>query len=230
MRAYVLCGGFGTRLRSVTDSQKALVTVHGEPFLARVLRQLANAGVTEAVLCAHYRADQVAEQLAALSRHAGIALTLVVESAPLGTGGALLNALHEQPVRQRYLVLNADTFLDAQGYRLAILGQANTLLAVQVEDRSRYGSLLRNAEGHLLALQEKGLDGQGLVNAGVYAFTHEAFAATPVHACSMEQDLLPALLARQVVTVVEYTGRFIDIGTPQSLSRYADDYQMEPAP
>ena len=75
MRAYVLCGGFGTRLRSVTDTQKALVPVHGEPFLARVLRQLARAGISEAVLCAHYRAEQVAEQLAALAHDAGLRLT-----------------------------------------------------------------------------------------------------------------------------------------------------------
>ena len=65
MRAYVLCGGFGTRLRSVTDAQKALVPVHGEPFLARVLHQLGQAGIDEAVLCAHYRAEQLAEQLTA---------------------------------------------------------------------------------------------------------------------------------------------------------------------
>ena len=97
MRAYVLCGGFGTRLRSVTDTQKALVPVHGEPFLARVLRQLARAGISEAVLCAHYRAEQVAEQLAALAHDAGLRLTLVVEPTAMGTGGALLNALREQP-------------------------------------------------------------------------------------------------------------------------------------
>ena len=229
MRAYVLCGGFGTRLRSVTDSQKALVSVNGEPFLARVLRQLSHAGITEAVLCAHYRAEQVAEQLATLGQDAGLKLILVVEPTPLGTGGALLNALNEQPAAGRYLVLNADTFIDAQGYRLAAQGQGNALLAVQVDDRSRYGSLALNSDGHLVALQEKGLEGEGLINAGVYAFTREAFAAVPVRACSMEHDLLPELLAREVVTVIEYAGRFIDIGTPESLDRYATDFQTEPS-
>ncbi|WP_061241464.1 sugar phosphate nucleotidyltransferase [Ectopseudomonas composti] len=227
MRAYVLCGGFGTRLRSVTDAQKALVPVHGEPFLARVLRQLARAGVSEAVLCAHYRAEQVAEQLADLARDAGLHLLLVVEPSPMGTGGALLNALREQPPQGRYLVLNADTFVDADGYALMTQGHGSALLAVRVDDRSRYGSLEVDACGRLRALLEKGREGPGLINAGVYAFTCETFASATVRACSMEQELLPDLLARETVSVIEYCGRFIDIGTPESLERYANDFRME---
>nr|WP_024307680.1 sugar phosphate nucleotidyltransferase [Pseudomonas sp. P818] len=228
MRAYVLCGGFGTRLRSVTDTQKALVPVHGEPFLARVLRQLARAGVSEAVLCAHYRAEQVAEQLAALAQDAGLQLMLVVEPSPMGTGGALLNALREQPPQGRYLVLNADTFVDADGYAMMVQGQGNALLGVRVGDRSRYGSLEVDAGGQLRALLEKGREGPGLINAGVYAFTCETFASAAVRACSMEQELLPELLASEAVGVIEYGGRFIDIGTPESLDRYATDFRMEP--
>lgn len=227
MRAYVLCGGFGTRLRSVTDTQKALVPVHGEPFLARVLRQLARAGVSEAVLCAHYRAEQVAEQLAALAQDAGLQLSLVVEPSPMGTGGALLNALREQPPQGRYLVLNADTFVDAEGYALMAQGQGNALLGVQVDDRSRYGSLEVDAGGQLRALLEKGREGPGLINAGVYAFIRETFVSTAVRACSMEQELLPELLAGEAVSVIDYSGRFIDIGTPESLDRYANDFWME---
>ncbi|WP_153787287.1 sugar phosphate nucleotidyltransferase [Pseudomonas sp. EMN2] len=224
MRAYVLCGGFGTRLRSVTDAQKALVPVHGEPFLARVLSQLASAGISEGVLCAHYRAEQVAEQLAELSRHAQLPLSLVVEQSPLGTGGALLNALREQPAQGRYLVLNADTFVDAQGYRQMLLSEGNAVLAARVDDRGRYGSLALDATGHLAGLREKGLQGPGLINAGVYAFTAPAFADIPVRACSMEHDLLPGLLQRETVSVVDYSGRFIDIGTPESLARYTDEF------
>lgn len=227
MRAYVLCGGFGTRLRSVTDGQKAMVPVRGEPFLARVLRQLAQAGISEAVLCAHYRAEQVAEQLVNLARDAGLRLMLVIEKSPMGTGGALLNALREQPAQDRYLVLNADTFLDADGYQLMMQGHGNALLGVRVDDRSRYGSLEVDAAGRLFALTEKGREGPGLINAGVYAFTHEAFVRTAVHVCSMEQELLPELLLRETVHIIEYGGSFIDIGTPESFGHYANDFWME---
>jgi mannose-1-phosphate guanylyltransferase/D-glycero-alpha-D-manno-heptose 1-phosphate guanylyltransferase len=83
----------------------------------------------------------------------------VVEQSPLGTGGALLNALREQPAQGRYLVLNADTFVDAQGYRQMLLSEGNAVLAARVDDRGRYGSLALNATGHLAGLQEKACRG-----------------------------------------------------------------------
>lgn len=227
MRAYVLCGGFGTRLRSVIqDSQKALVAVHGEPFLARVLRQLKQAGIDDIVLCAHYRADQVAAQLDALAHGAQLRVQMVVEPTPLGTGGALLNALREFPPKQRYLVLNADTYLDASAYRLLVCGKGDQLLAVRVGERSRYGSLAVDRQGQLVALLEKGAQGEGMVNAGVYAFTVDAFVGQAVRACSMELDLLPQLVA-QGIAVTEYAGRFIDIGTPESLDQYTHDFKAD---
>lgn len=225
MRAYVLCGGFGTRLQSVTQGgQKALVAVHGAPFLQAVLCQLAQAGVTDTVLCAHFRADQMAEQLPALAEACGLTLHLVVEAQPLGTGGALLNALQERPAQGRYLVLNADTFLDAPAYRQALQGAGNCVLGVKVAERSRYGSLALDGAGGLLAIEEKGPTGPGLVNAGVYAFVATAFAGSAVQACSLERDLLPSLL-QAGVGVAQYEGRFIDIGTPESFARYASEFQ-----
>ncbi|WP_060481431.1 sugar phosphate nucleotidyltransferase [Pseudomonas sp. NBRC 111119] len=227
MRAYVLCGGFGTRLRSITDTQKALVPVHGEPFLLRVLSQLASAGISEGVLCAHYRAEQVAEQMAVLSQRSGLSLSLVVEASPMGTGGALLNALREQPAQARYLVLNADTFVEVQGYRRMVMSEGNALLAAHVDDRARYGSLELNAAGELVSLKEKGLQGPGLINAGVYAFGAATFSGATVRSCSMEQELLPELLQREAMAVVGYSGRFIDIGTPDSLARYTQDFVLD---
>lgn len=228
MRAYVLCGGLGTRLRSVTgETQKALVPVHGQPFLATVLQQLAQARVVDVVLCAHYRADQVAAQLDSLGVASGLRLHLVVEAELLGTGGALLNALREQPPSGRYLVLNADTFLQADAYQAAALATGNTILAAEVTDRSRFGSLRRDADGALLAIEEKGQQGPGLVNAGVYAFDGDAFASVEVAACSLERDLLPALLQRARIDVCEYAGHFIDIGTPASFARYSAEFTTD---
>lgn len=228
MRAYVLCGGFGTRLRGVIqDSQKALVNVHGQPFLRRVLQQLQLAGITEVVLCAHYRADQLAEQLVTLTRDASLTLDMVVEAQPMGTGGALLHALQARPAAGRYLVLNADTYLEPEAYRLALQSDRNVLVAVRVEDRSRYGSLSVDDCGRLLSLQEKGLAGAGLINAGVYGFTIGALDGCMPRPCSMESDLLPYLLQHGGVHAREYAGPFIDIGTPDSLIRYASDFPID---
>lgn len=228
MHAYILCGGLGTRLRSVIhDTQKAMVDVHGRPFLARVLRQLKAAGLQHATLCAHYRADQLEAQRESMGREAGLLLDMVVEAEPLGTGGALLNALRERPPSGRYLVLNADTYLEPDAYHQAMAVSGNALVGVAVDDRSRYGSLALDTNGDLLQLLEKGVTGAGLINAGVYAFDEHAFAEYRLQPCSMEQELVPYLISKARVTVVPYHGRFIDIGTPDSLSTFVADYQTD---
>lgn len=226
MRAYVLCGGFGTRLSTVLQgSQKAVVDIHGRPFLALVLAELKQAGITQAVLCAHYRADQLAELLPSLMAETGLDLRMVVEKQPLGTGGAILHALYQMPPEGRFLVLNADTWLDRQAYRLAMAATGDVLVGVQVEDRSRYGSLDCAEDLRLLALNEKGLSGPGRINAGVYAFAADSLRACTVQACSMEQDILPMLIRRQSLKVCAYTGPFIDIGTPDALSAFKSGFK-----
>lgn len=218
MRAYILCGGFGTRLSSVLNgSQKAVVDIHGQPFLALVLAQLKLAGVTEAVLCAHYRADQMAALLPEMALESGVALHLVIEDQPMGTGGAVLNALRALPADDRFLVLNADTWLDQQAYRLALNAPRDVLVAVQVEDRSRYGSLSVDDQQVLLGLEEKGMTGPGRVNGGVYGFSASTLSGFAVQPCSMEKALLPNLIAARRMLVCDYSGPFVDIGTPQAL-------------
>lgn len=224
MHAYILCGGLGTRLRSViNDTQKAVVDIHGRPFLALVLAQLREAGVRRGLLCAHYRADQLAELLPSLEAESGLSLQLVVEETPLGTGGAVLNALFHVPPGARYLVLNADTFLDPSAYRLALEDERDVLVGVQVEDRSRYGSLRCSTQGEVLGFEEKGQSGPGWVNAGVYGFTAGALEGLPVSNCSMEQDLLPSLIRQHRLYVRQYSGAFVDIGTPDSLDAFKSD-------
>ncbi len=221
MRAYILCGGLGTRLREVTQGgQKAVVDVHGQPFLLLLLRQLKTAGIEHAVLCAGYRADQLEAILADLSQGAGLSLDLVIETQPLGTGGALLHALQQHPADEPYLVLNADTYLAHDAFRLRGDGVESLILAVEVADRKRYGSLRVAEDGQVLELLEKGQAGPGLVNAGVYCFSAAAMAGEQPRACSMELDLLPALIARGALRAVPYAGAFIDIGTPDTLAAF----------
>ncbi|WP_027589428.1 sugar phosphate nucleotidyltransferase [Pseudomonas sp. RL] len=226
MQAYILCGGFGTRLQSVLQGgQKAAADIDGRPFLSLLLHQLQAAGVTQAVLCAHYRADQLAQLLPTLAGDSGLALDLVVEEQPMGTGGAVLNALREVPPIGRFLVLNADTYLDQRAYRLALAVGPAALVAVQVADRTRYGSVRYDAEFLLQALDEKNQSGPGYVNAGVYAFPEQALARFPVKPCSMEKELLPALIQGGQLIACEYSGPFVDIGTPESLNAFRAQFQ-----
>ncbi len=225
MDAYILCGGFGTRLRSViSDSQKAVVDIHGRPFLALVLAQLREAGIHRGVLCAHYRAEQLAALLPELEARAGLMLELVVEEMPMGTGGAVLNALRKVTPRGRYLVLNADTFLEPRAYQLAMEAEGEVLVVAHVDDRARYGSVRYSEGGKVLGFEEKGLVGGGWVSAGLYGFGPDALTAMAVEPCSMEEDLLPALIRQQRLSVCKYAGAFVDIGTPDSLDAFRTDF------
>ncbi|PWF21224.1 sugar phosphate nucleotidyltransferase [Corticimicrobacter populi] len=226
MQVYILCGGAGTRLGSVLQGgQKALVDIHGKPFLALVLTQLGMAGITRAILCAHYRADQIEEALPHLEAESGVALSMVTEPTPMGTGGAVLHALTAEPAQGRYLVLNADTFLSAHAYRMMLESDRDTLLAVETPDSARYGALSLGAEGRILALNEKSSAGAGLVNAGVYGFSPDTLSGFAVAPCSMEREILPALIERQQLYSVAYDGLFVDIGIPQALSSFRDMVQ-----
>lgn len=226
MRGYVLCGGLGTRLQSVTKGgQKAVVDVQGEPFLLMVLKELRAAGIEEVVLCAGHRADQLQSLLEPMASKADLRLHLVVEKLPLGTGGALLHALQHWPVSEPYLVLNADTYLSSKAFSLLADGKRNLILAADVAERTRYGSLCINDDGLVLALCEKGRAGAGPVNAGVYCFTAEALALEHPRVCSMELDILPGLIERKQLFAVHYDGPFVDIGTPSSLAAFTQSEQ-----
>lgn len=228
MRAYILCGGLGTRLREATKGgQKAMVDIHGEPFLLLLLRELEAAGIRDIVLCAGYRADQLAQWLGGLAKGSALQLQMVVEETPLGTGGALLHALSSLPVTEGFMVLNADTYLGADAFAAMRADSGNRVLAARVTDRRRYGSLQIASDGTVKALAEKGAEGAGVVNAGVYCFEPCAFAGMLVQPCSLERDLLPLLISRQQLRAVDYAGAFQDIGTPSSLADFRHQRDRE---
>src|SRR5439155_10529669 len=92
LTAAILAGGLGTRLWTVVHNQpKVLAKVHGRPYLTYLLDQLAPCGIGEVVLLTGYLAAQVQQTLG--ERYAGLQLTYSAEPAPLGTAGALGNAL-----------------------------------------------------------------------------------------------------------------------------------------
>ena len=94
--AWVLCGGKGTRLRGqVADRPKSLALIDGRSFLEILLGWLHSRGVESFVLCAGFLADAIDSELPGLRRHGRVELS--IENEPLGTGGALRNALSCAP-------------------------------------------------------------------------------------------------------------------------------------
>ena len=105
----ILAGGLGTRLRpAVADRPKVMAEVGGRPFLTRWLDCLAEQGFRRVVLCTGHRAAQVRAGLG--TEHRGLSLSYSVETAPLGTGGALRHAL-PRLTSEVILVLNGDSYI-----------------------------------------------------------------------------------------------------------------------
>lgn len=222
MKAFVLAGGLGTRLKPrFGDLPKPLAPLGGQPFLARQLAWLRGRGVTRAVILAGYGADQLRAALgdgAAL----GVALEWSVESEPLGTGGAL--KLAEAFVDGPALVVNGDTLGDADPWALERdrweQGAVGTVALYRVPDAQARGRV-EHTGARVTRFVEKDPDWRGpaWVNGGQYAFAPALWRHLPAGASSLERDVLPGLAAAGLLGASESQGRFWDIGTPEDHER-----------
>jgi len=220
--AVLLAGGFGTRLRSVfPDLPKPLAPVRGRPFIAYLLDQLVTAGFTRAILCLHYKSEQI---IGALGRnHGHLKLEYSVEPEPLGTGGAVRLALSHVNA-PRLLVMNADSFCAAPladfiSFHRAH-GQPASITSVHVPDTARYGRLELAADGRVRSFTEKNVaSGAGFINAGIYILEHGLVEGIPTgRPVSLETEMFPAWLPLGL-TAWKTSAPFIDIGTPESYAQ-----------
>jgi NDP-sugar pyrophosphorylase family protein len=219
--AAVLAGGLGTRLRPVVaDRPKSLAPVRGRPYLSYVLDQLAAAGVGRTVLLTGHGAAAVRSALG--DSHRGMRLDYSQEPAPLGTGGAVRHAL---PLLDagRVLLLNGDSYCDADlGALLADDHPAEMLLA-RAQDAGRYGAVTLDDAGRVVRFAEKEPGaGPGWINAGVYSISRHQLDSLPaVSSFSLERDVFPVWARRGELYGHRCDGRFIDIGTPESFAAAA---------
>jgi NDP-sugar pyrophosphorylase family protein len=219
--AVILAGGLGTRLRSVlADRPKVLAEVDGRPFLLRLLDQLALAGVKHVVLCTGHRAEQV--RAAVGCSHGPLEIEYSHEPAPAGTAGALRRAL---PLLRSssVLALNGDSYCELDLNHFWIwhhLRPAHASLALtHVDDARRFGSVETGDYGRIVRFTEKSdREGPARINAGVYILRRALIARIPAgRTLSLESDVLP-LWVDAGLYGYDRTGRFIDIGTPETLA------------
>lgn len=221
MKAIVLAGGLGTRLRGrVPDLPKPMAPVAGRPFLEYLLDSLIHSGIDSITLSVGYRAEVI--QVHFGDEYRGMPLIYSYEAEPLGTGGALALAIQgigTEPV----LALNGDTLLKLD-FKLLLnwYGEAPELLAMvlrQVPDAGRYGAA-HVEHGRVTGFSEKGRSAGGLINSGIYLFQPSLFGKLGLSGrFSFEVDVLQnhchTLHPRAFVT----DSYFIDIGIPEELDR-----------
>jgi D-glycero-alpha-D-manno-heptose 1-phosphate guanylyltransferase len=222
--AIILAGGLGTRLRSaVPDLPKPMAPVAGRPFLAHQMDFWIAQGVRRFILAVGYRHEAIVQHFGPIYR--GATLEYSLESAPLGTGGALLQAASRLD-DERALLLNGDTWFDVPLPALAARAMqhdADWCFALfRHDDAARYMGVGVDRAGRVRALR---CADSPLANGGVVWFRPAALRAVdhqPGCVLSLENEVLPASLAQgQRFAALECPGAFIDIGVPGDYHRAA---------
>ena len=234
MQAILLCGGMGTRLRSVvSDRPKPMADICGKPFLQYLLEMLREKGITEVIFALGYMGEMIEEYFQDGSAF-GLQIAYSYEEDPLGTGGAIRNAL-PKIMEEEVLVLNADTYfpMDYQGlYRFHQENDGDFSLATRaVPDISRYGAVRRDAAGRILAWNEKLEDGgqplAGEINGGIYVMKKSLIAEIPEGKQSLEQDCVPKWLSEgKRIFGLPFDGYFMDIGIPKDYQQFITDVEQ----
>lgn len=223
----VLAGGLGTRLRSaVGDRPKCLAPVGRRSFVEIEIEALLAAGIDDVILSLGYGADAVVEALA--STLAARPVRYVIEPSLLGTGGAIAHVMDTLGLDE-VLVANGDTYLSGDiGGMLTPLrraqGELFRMAVVHVPERSRFGGVQVGADGRIEAFIDKGRQGQGAINAGLYRLCRQAMPAMRYSAYSLEAEVLPALVTQGVVTSLAVPGTFTDIGVPADYFRFCEQH------
>ncbi|MGC3996245.1 MAG: nucleotidyltransferase family protein [Anaeromyxobacter sp.] len=229
LQAVVLAGGLGTRLRAaVGEVPKVLAPVAGRPFLEHVLADLDRQGFERVVLAVGWRRELVRGHFG--DRFRGLSVAYSEEIEPLGTGGAVRQAVALAGPGPCF-ALNGDTWLDLDypamlaAHRAA--GARVSMAVREVPDVGRFGAL-DLAGGRVTRFREKGGTGPGFINAGVYLLEAGVFEGLGLPAAfSIEKDLLQPQLAALAPLAWVASGRFIDIGVPDDY-RAAQDLLAEP--
>lgn len=221
MKALILVGGFGTRLRPLTLSvPKPLVDFCNKPMILHQIEALAAVGVTEVVLAVNYQPEKMMAFLAEKEKQLGIKITTSKEEEPLGTAGPIKLAEKHLNDGDPFFVLNSDVsctypFEEMIAFQQKT-GADGVLLATPVDDPSKFGVILYDEQGKIESFVEKPQQFiSRFINAGIYYLTPEIFNRIDLKPTSIEKDVFPKMADDGLLYVMELKGFWADVGQPK---------------
>ncbi|PVX26632.1 MAG: hypothetical protein CW691_00875 [Candidatus Bathyarchaeum sp.] len=221
MKAIILAGGIGTRLRPLSCTRpKLLFPVLNKPLLDMTFERLSETGVDGVTLAVKYMAEFFRQRYGE-STH-GINISYSIEKKPMRTGGAIKYAEHHIGHEEPFLVLNGDIFTTIDYTALIKKHKENNAVATialyKVKDPSRYGTVKLTEKNKVTQFIEKAPPGKApsnLINAGVYVLDPEVFEYIPAgRPVSIEREVFPKLAAEGKLFGHEFKEIWIDIGKP----------------
>ena len=227
MKAILLAGGKGTRLRPLTiHTPKPIVPIFNRPFLQYqidLLKQVPE--INEVILSLNYQPQRIEEILGDGSA-LGVTIRYVVEPAPLGTAGAVKYA--SANLSESVVVFNGDVLTQIDLAAVINLHRARkaraTIVLTPVENPSAYGLVETDPEGNVQRFLEKPSVDRittNHINAGIYVLEPSTFDRIPGDVpWSIERSYFPSLVERSETFVAYiYDGYWIDIGTPEKYTQ-----------
>jgi len=239
MKALILVGGYGTRLRPLTlSSPKPLVEFCNKPIVLHQIEALAKVGVTHVILAVSYQADKLESELSLYAKQLGIKISATFESEPLGTAGPIalskdvLSATDPDNSDDKvFFVLNSDVICDYPFKELLQFHRAHskegTIVVTKVDDPSKYGVVVFRNDGKIEKFVEKPKEFvSNKINAGLYIFTHKIFDRIELRPTSIETEIFPLMAAQDELYAYTLNGFWMDVGQPpdylNGMSLYLD--------
>ena len=232
MKAVVLVGGEGTRLRPLTlSAPKQMLPIVEVPMIERVLGQLAVHGVDEAVLSLGYLPDAFTVAYPG-GRAAGVMLTYAVEPEPLDTAGAVRFAATFAGINETFVVVNGDVLTDMDLTSLVAFhrerGAEGTIHLHPVADPSAFGVVPTASDGRVTAFVEKPPRDEAptnQINAGTYVLEPSVLARIAANGrVSIERETFPAMVRDGGLYARADNRYWIDTGTPSAYLEANFDY------
>ena len=240
MKALILVGGFGTRLRPLTLTvPKPIVEFCNKAMILHQIEALVKAGVTEVVLAVNYRPELMSAKLKKYEEVYGIKITYSQEETPLGTAGplALAREILEGDKGEPFFVLNSDITCEYPLKELLAFhkahGKEGTIMVTKVEEPSKYGVVVSKPTGEIERFVEKPQVFVGnKINAGIYIFNPSILnrievisSPSPQTYCpnqqpfqlqptSIETEIFPEMAKKGELYAMELPGFWMDVGQP----------------
>jgi mannose-1-phosphate guanylyltransferase len=223
MRAVVLVGGFGTRLRPLTTSTpKQMLSIAGRPMIERVVGHLVAHGIDEVVLSLGFQPDAFTEAYPD-GTCMGIPLVCAAEPEPLDTAGGIAFAARAAGITDRFLVVNGDAMTELDITALVAfheaVGAEGTIALTRVDDPSQFGVVPTDSGGRVLAFVEKPPPGEAptdLINAGYYVLEPSVIdRIAPGARVNIERVTFPAMVADGTLFARSDPAWWLDVGTPE---------------
>jgi NDP-sugar pyrophosphorylase family protein len=205
MKTVILAGGFGKRLKPLTDTRpKPMIEVFNIPIIEWQIRWFRRFGIKDFVLCVGYMKDMIVDHIGNGARFDS-RVEYSIEERALGTGGALLNAKEWVSRQGSFFVLNGDVLSELDPNKLLNIANSNVLAVVPL--RSPFGVVELDENSRVQGFIEKPEISDKWINAGLYLFTEEVFSYLPIEG-NIEVTALPWLAKEGRLQAVRYRDVF----------------------